>query len=146
MSSNALTILTALKELIEAHDSYTPFDEPITIAPTGSRVICDPPVMDTDEDWLVYMPEQCMDMATAALEACGATFNPEQTHYPDGVVMWIGNINVILIHDYAIFYRWVIATYWAKQLNLLAKEDRVRYFQSTVDARSPIDEFVLKGD
>jgi hypothetical protein len=23
---------------------------------TGSRYICDPPVIDTDEDWIVYVP------------------------------------------------------------------------------------------
>ena len=26
------------------------------VHPTGSKYICDPPVLDTDEDWAIYAP------------------------------------------------------------------------------------------
>jgi len=136
-------ILRRLGDFVRTRESFTSFYNDVTIAPTGSRVICNPPVLDTDEDWLVYVPEPCENDASNWLMLHGARFNEQQKHYPDGIVMWLGNLNIIVISDYSIFYRWVVATYWAKQLGLNDKNDRLKYFQSTVDAVAPLGEYIL---
>lgn len=120
-----------------------PFCDDAECAPTGSRVICDPPVMDTDDDWLVFIPESMSDYANAFLQNIGATHSVEQEHYPDGVVWWLGTLNIIVLFDRDIYYRWVAATYYAKQMNLQSKEERKRFFGTMIDMRSPLSSLVL---
>lgn len=112
-------------------------------APTGSRVICTPPVMETDDDWLVFVPEELAQMSNDFLQNAGATNSAEQEHYPDGVVWWLGTLNIIVLFDHDIYYRWVAATYYAKQMNLLTKEARKEFFGAMIDMRVPLSELVL---
>lgn len=112
-------------------------------APTGSRVICNPPILTTDEDWLVYVPEGLQDKATKFLEDAGATHSLEQEVYPDGVCYRYGDLNPVLIWDWSIYYRWVATTYYASKLNLMSKDERTRMFSALVDSRVPISELLL---
>jgi hypothetical protein len=129
-------------EAAKAHDEFLTIDDPI-IAPTGSRVICTPPTMDTDDDWLVWVPEKLQEDAISFLERAGATYSDQQKIYPDGVCFRYEDVNPVLIWDYQIFYRWVAATYWARKLNLQDKKERVLLFQSMVDGRVPIETMIL---
>lgn len=115
---------------------------------SGSRVICDPPVMDTDVDYLVLVDDldvagaffhaydwhNClenwldkedkdkgaMDASGYAVELeCGARFQAWRQ----------GEVNVILTDDETLHMRSVAATLLAKQLNLQSKEERIKLFR-----------------
>lgn len=136
-------IITSLMAALKAKADDCPFTPAPICAPTGSRVICTPPVMDTDDDWLVFVPEALSEDAIAFLEGRGATHSEQQDTYPDGVCFRYGEVNPILIWDYDIFYRWVAATYWASRLNLTRKEERTLLFAAVVDGKVPLDDLIL---
>jgi len=121
----------------------SPFDPSPTCAPTGSRVICDPPVMDTDDDWLVFVPCGLQEEALDYLDARGAAHIAKQDQYPDGVCYRYGEVNLVLLWDFACFYRWVATTYWAARLNLRDKAERTSMFAALVDGSVPLESLVL---
>jgi hypothetical protein len=96
--------------------------------PTGSFVICDPPVLDTDIDvvWLVKDFAAC----SSSLQADGWEICGEEYSDADGTFKaWRKeNLNYILVTDKNKFAEWIVATNLAKQLNLLNKEDRIALF------------------
>jgi len=143
--SQAPKIISDLLFFLQKEDVKDPFvnTESPMIAPTGSRVICTPPIMDTDDDWLVFVPENLQEKAIDFLYEAGATHSEQQETYPDGVCFRFEEINPVLIWDYQIFYRWVAATYWAQRLNLQDKKERVLLFQSMVDGKVPINSMIL---
>lgn len=138
-------LIAELVEYLKAErDEFSrAFEEDPKCAPTGSRVICDPAPTDTDEDWLVFVPDSLRDAACEWLEAHGATHSDEQEVYPDGVCFRLGDLNPVLIWDHNVFYAWVAATYWAAKLNLRDKAERTRLFRALVDHVEPIDDLVL---
>ena len=99
---------------------------------TGSSVICNPPVTDTDLDYVIYTNEEtkldiflkcegfkesCVDKAEYDLGDNGFyCFRKE-------------NINLIVINDDKMYRKWIVATKLSKKLNLLKKEDRIILFQ-----------------
>lgn len=122
----------------------------VLIHPTGSRYICDPPVMDTDEDWAIYLPNDqeskwAFDFLTRQL------YNISSGEYENGSrfiayrplqVGWgaarrsmsipkliDGNENLIVFNNLENYQRFVNATQEAKRLNLLDKNDRVALFK-----------------
>lgn len=125
-------IITELVEYLKA-EHKNPFKMDPDAAPTGSRVICSPPVLDTDEDWLVFVPESLQDKAVGWLVNRGAEHSTEQEHYPDGVCFRLGDLNPILIWDWGHYYRWVVATWVVQKLNPQSKEERTHYFAALVD-------------
>lgn len=116
-------------------EADNPFEGLVEVAPTGSRVICTPAVTDTEEDWIVFVPDSFSARAVDFLHTLGATNNEEQIHYPDGIVLWLGNLNIIIVTDYAMYMRWVAATYWARRFNIATKEERKLFFGDLVDMR-----------
>lgn len=136
-------IIQQLVDAVKAHPDGSPFDMDAMCAPTGSRVICTPPVMDTDDDWLVFIPEHLADFGNEFLEKAGATHSEEQEHYPDGVVWWLGALNIIVLYDYATFYRWVAATHYAQKMNLQSKEERKDFFGAMIDMRPPLESLII---
>jgi hypothetical protein len=130
-------IYNLIEELKKHHDSNWLEHDP-QCAPTGSRVICNPPVLNTDNDWLVFVPDSLQEKAMEFMENQGATHSLTQETYPDGVCYRYGDINPILIWEFEIYYCWVAATYWASKLNLQDKADRTAFFQSLVDYTFPL--------
>lgn len=116
----------------------------VEFTPVGSRVTCNPPPTDTDEDFLVTVLYFYHDEAIAALSADGfALDNPNEHYVPDSGVFnsWRkGNTNIILTKDYDFARRFKAATFVAKQLNLLKKEDRVTLFQAVLYGNYPGNE------
>ena len=115
---------------------------------TGSRVICDPPVLDTDDDKLLLVkdlehagnwfscngwdncfedwkdkadkdPAEQVDTYTVEL-ADGARFQSWRR----------GTVNVIVTDDEVLHLRSRAATLLAKELNLTDKKDRIRLFRA----------------
>ena len=102
---------------------------------TGSRYICNPPPMDTDEDYIVLMCNPPVGDTLSALVESGFQMNTDPELYngcPDFYAFRNGQFNVICVDEPAMYQRWVDATEQAKVLNLLAKHDRIALFQKVL--------------
>lgn len=106
------------------------FDEyKIYSYPTGSRYICNPPPIDTDNDTIVLASEGYEE----ALSADGFDYTMSEVDYgTQGLFLsWRkGENNYIVTTDEEFYNRFVKATNLAKLLNLLRKEHRVALFQA----------------
>jgi hypothetical protein len=108
--------------------------------PTGSRVICDPPPMDTDEDWLVVIkdPATSRRVNEFLLES---GFTPTLgDNYADLTEFrsWKkGDLNYIVTADQEVARKYRLATQVAKHLNLQKKIDRIVVFHAIIRGKSP---------
>lgn len=95
----------------------------IMCMPTGSRVICDPPVMDTDIDYVICGPVD--------LEKHGFRYTNDNDEYEDTDFETYrnGDLNVIKVDNGSSFAAWEWATRAAKSMNLTDKGDRISFFQ-----------------
>lgn len=96
---------------------------------TGSREICSPPVMDTDEDWVVLVPDS---YSSHWLTLAGFVMTTDETGY-DGSWMCCyrkGEFNLVLTSDPVFFDRFEAATALAKKRNITSKEARLHLFRS----------------
>lgn len=99
---------------------------------TGSSVICHPPVLTTDIDFIIFtktetelhkflikndFKQSCSEEEEYDLETEGFTCYRKD------------NINLIVTISYNWYLGWVKATKLAKKLNLLKKEDRITLFK-----------------
>lgn len=93
----------------------------------GSSVTCDPPVTNTDIDYVVYAPRNFLIDAV------------ENQGYSIGGSFWEDNefhslkrerINLIVTQSLDFYSKFLLATDVAKELNLLKKQDRVTLFQA----------------
>lgn len=100
---------------------------------TGSRHIVNPPVMDTDEDYVLLVKD--VFEADAWLECNGFARPSTEEDYEleessDLLFTYRkDNLNLLVIESPSFFNKWSIATYLAKQFNLAKKEDRVALFK-----------------
>ena len=115
---------------------------------TGSRVICNPPPTDTDDDYLFLLGEGTVQALEAALVRdnwkLGGSFGTkrlsarEDIFDPKNFSCWRkGDKNLILTCSDEYFTRFSNATMLAKKLNLLKKEDRVTLFEAIVRDNYP---------
>lgn len=105
---------------------------------TGSFVICDPPVLNTDRDFVVYGRAA----ARRSLEKAGfKKTSPSNDGYKsDSMTMFRrGDDNVIFTCKRKVYYAWVKATRLAAHMNLLDKKQRVLLFAYIVDGKYPND-------
>lgn len=119
--------------------------------PTGSRFICDPPVLDSDDDWVILVE----DLEYAKYKAARLDWYSEDGGYyrvdsgseEPGPFISLrhseGNSNYIFTDDAEFYDRYVAATLLAKKHNLLNKVDRIQLFH-TVLYGEYIDTPVLK--
>ncbi len=96
--------------------------------PSGSRVICDPPVLTTDEDWFVWVSD--WDEAAEILYAEGFSPTTEQQDYTAFISLRKAYLNICVTTDIDLYKRTVLATDLAKRFNLLNKQDRVGLFNA----------------
>ena len=109
----------------------------ISIEPVGSRVTCDPPPTDTDEDWLVLVRDADFGRITGSLAEAGFDLdNPGQHYRPELSTFnsWRGpnSLNLIITADAEWHRRFRAASFVAKRLNVMAKADRVALFQAVL--------------
>lgn len=104
-------------------------------ARTGSRYICDPPVMDTDDDYICLVASLTEIHKTLMqdgwdLGGSGYRNSLFSSHKKtvNGTTM-----NLICTDDADYFKRFLHATETAKKLNLTDKEDRIILFRAIVD-------------
>ena len=107
----------------------------LTQSPTGSNYTCNPPVTDTDVDFLVLVED--LGTATARLGHDGWHMCAgKEGHYEndkDYSLTWYavrkGKVNLILTEDPSWYNRAVHATTVCKQHNVLEKSDRIVIFR-----------------
>lgn len=96
--------------------------------PTGSKYICNPPVLTTDEDYYAYAPNQ-----EATIEALkGEGWNPcTENEYDDDAFIALrkGVYNLILLFNVTDYVTHVQTTELAKRFNLTDKQDRIDLFE-----------------
>lgn len=111
-----------------------PTDYYISYFPTGSKYICNPPVITTDEDWM-YLVNDLDDthlyLSSEGWVVSGVSYNTIEN-------MWAsyrkGVINLLVTNSQDHYNKFEAATELAKKRNLLNKEDRVALFRSVVGA------------
>lgn len=109
--------------------------------PTGSKYICNPPVLDTDEDWVVLVVPELRKEFHQYLFANGFDFNNyndyagmtgsrEFTSWRHQDRLFNGDQRNLIVTYNPEWYRLMIeATEVAKEENLLKKEDRIACFE-----------------
>ena len=133
MSGNALQIEKMLSENPTVMD----------FRPVGSRVTCNPPPTDTDEDWLVYVSD--LDQMSGDLSMLGfhQDGDPElyvgidEQHFRS---FRRGDVNLVLTSKDTFFDRFMVATSLAKRFNLLEKADRIALFRGVLYGAPALDE------
>ena len=109
---------------------------------TGSRVICSPPVLDTDEDYVVLLEKPSGDNRRdgwqdfiADASSHGFDLSVGAMHYRGGdnaFNSWRdqNNVNLIATNDPAFFAKFEALTNAAKLINIKEKSVRVAFFQA----------------
>jgi hypothetical protein len=98
-------------------------------SPTGSRYICNPPIMDTDDDYLIYAghdPETIKRILNAGF-ITDSDLNYQSSFFTS---FRRDKINLIVTHDLSFYANHIRATQLCKKLNLLKKSDRIAVFQA----------------
>lgn len=95
---------------------------------TGSRIICDPPVMDTDIDIVV------LDTGGVYFDKYGFENTNMSDEYDetDFDTYRQGEVNLIVVHTVEEFRAWKTAAESAKAMNLTNKDDRIAHFQGVL--------------
>ena len=100
-------------------------------ARTGSRVICNPPELDTDDDYVVLV----RDANAFRLQAVELGWETsEGSEVPQFESFRKVDVNLIVTTDEAFFKRFDAATHVAARLNLRNKDDRIALFQAVLYA------------
>jgi hypothetical protein len=101
----------------------------------GSRVTCDPPPTDTDDDWLILGSPSGFRGLQRHLESCAfSRGGSDIDHQPaSGFLSYkYGEVNVILTDDRNFFEKFMAASSVAKRFNLLDKSDRIALFRAVL--------------
>lgn len=114
----------------------------ISVYPTGSRYTCTPPVMDTDEDYLVLVEDfnkvyYKLISPFSDWEDCMPQGSPEfiqaYTDERQYGISWNafrkGQINIMITGDMHWYLASVAATELCRKLNIQSKEQRIRIFR-----------------
>lgn len=107
----------------------------------GSRITCNPPPIDTDQDYLVFVTNSNLNKLYAVLAQngyiCGGS-RPNNLE-DDEFVSYknvAGDINYIITTSKAYHSRFMAATSVAKRFNLLKKDDRIALFEAVLYGRT----------
>lgn len=110
-----------------------------TVEPCGSRVTCNPPPTDTDQDYLVEVPAHDRGhVALVVSDLTQAGFHLEGNgHYQDqaaeGFMSWRrGDVNLIVTANPLFASRHRVATKLCTRLNLQIKNNRIAVFQAVL--------------
>lgn len=113
----------------------------LEVEPVGSRVTCDPPPLDTDEDYLVLIKWDSWGPFRDEMKALGwgCGEGGEGEEYIEDEIEFRslrkGELNLIVTESGDFFDRFMKATRIARRLNLLEKGDRISLFQAILYGR-----------
>lgn len=118
------------------------------LEPTGSRVICNPPPTDTDEDWMVLLkPNISLKFFQQQMEFEGFDSSNMETYDVDESLFLSlrkEEENLIVTNNEEFYNNMMLATAVAKNLNLLEKKDRITLFNAIV-RKQPPKKHILDG-
>ena len=100
---------------------------------TGSSIICNPPVENTDIDFIICTFDYYkLDRYLVTHGFKQTSQNEKEYDLPSEKFTCYrkNNINLIVTEDIDWYKKWVFATKVAKKLNLLKKEDRITLFKA----------------
>ena len=100
---------------------------------TGSRAICNPPPLDTDDDYVVYTLNHAGFEAWALRTGFTKTTPVDAEGYEEGegefVTYRMGVLNLIVTESQDFYANWVLATDIARYLNVTDKAKRIALFK-----------------
>ena len=99
---------------------------------TGSSAICNPPVLDTDIDFIVCAKDEDKLHSFLVKNGFVQSIQDEEEYDLEGEGFSSyrkENINLIVTVNYEWYLKWTNATILAKKLNLQKKEDRITLFK-----------------
>lgn len=98
---------------------------------TGSAVICDPPVMTNDKDFIICAINPVNLIEFLNHNEFEISHNEGYDFDPNEGITCLrrGELNLIVTGDYEFYLKFVNATILAKKLNLLEKSQRIDLFQ-----------------
>ncbi len=118
------------------------------VEPTGSRVICNPPPMDTDEDFLVKLkPNVSLKFFEQQMQfegfegSSGDMYDLDETIF---VSLRKEETNLIVTTNQEFFDKMVLATAVAKRLNVMEKKNRIMLFNAIVRGEAPRESIMAK--
>lgn len=120
---------------MEVPDPRTIPTDTLAAHPTGSRYTCTPAVLDTDDDWLVLVPNLDKagdELLAQGFEACLGLSDP----YEIEKQLWRfrafrrGSLNLIVTDQREKYLQSVAATLLCAKLNLTDKDDRIELFRA----------------
>jgi hypothetical protein len=123
-------------------------DNLISFQETGSSYTCDPPVMDTDWDYIALVK----DMERAHNKLCGTL--PSEWAYTginytdaqgDFRTYRKDKYNLIVTEDTSHYLKFCAATEYCKAKNILKKEDRIMYFTLIINDKPEEEKVLLPG-
>ena len=106
----------------------------------GSRVTCNPPITNTDEDWLCLTSDwrAFLNVAVRDGYTVGGSVPADELERRKDIVMFNSmrrdrdNMNLIVTDDPEFAQRFLAATSVAIRFNLQSKEDRIALFQAVL--------------
>ena len=113
----------------------------LATAHVGSRVTCNPPPTDTDDDWLYFVTDITEFVNEALADGfyidgslMGGEVNLSQL--PGGLFVSLKKRqdvrNLIVTSDHTFYERFLAATHVCRRLNLQDKTDRIALFQAVL--------------
>lgn len=120
-----------------------------SIIPVGSRVTCDPPPTDTDQDWLVLVKPDAYDAFCDQLQQSGWEVGGSRIPYDHDTreaeqhfnSFTKGDDNLIVTGSEVFHRRFLAASGVAKKLNLTEKWARIMVFQAVLYSAIPHPQF-----
>lgn len=106
-------------------------------ARTGSREICSPEPVGTDEDWIVLVTD--LDAAINTLAGAGFVTTTDQDYQgmKSPFQSWKrDDLNILITDEATFFEEFNAATAVAKRLNLQDKSDRIALFRAVLYGES----------
>ena len=101
---------------------------------TGSSVICNPPVVDTDIDYVIFVYRSSFEehikikLLNSGWKLCGNEAYDDQDN--TFISYRKGKLNYIFVFYQGDYDRWEAAMLLAKDRNLVSKQDRINLFRT----------------
>lgn len=108
---------------------FTKFDTYVSHHRTGSRYICNPPVVGTDDDYVVKTYDKASFLDEASANGWAVHSDDDYPEDDDFVSVRLGDVNLIVTEQDEFYGRFVTATNIARAMNLTNKDDRISLFQ-----------------
>lgn len=131
--------------LIDEHPSVKIFLNVVgaELTACGSRVTCNPPPNETDEDWLVLVNQDRISEIVSFLSSEGGwEWEGSSEHYQDlaanSFMSWRkGKVNLIITASVNFATQHKLATAHCKRDNVMDKQERIKIFQAYLYGNDP---------